>query len=112
KADASRMVAAVDMPPSVDAQYDLSDVSLPTAIYDAFDTLLFGGERVIRVYGPVGETTTRIELLLDEGPLRRAMLRYARNVFIISMVISLITASPIFFALNRLLIRPIRRMTA
>ena len=112
KADASRMVAAVDMPPSVDAQYDLSDVSLPTSIYDAFDTLLFGGERVIRVYGPVGETTTRIELLLDEGPLRRAMLRYARNIFIISMVISLITASPIFFALNRLLIRPIRGMTA
>jgi signal transduction histidine kinase len=112
KADASRMVAAVDMPPSVDAQYDLSDVSLPTAIYDAFDTLLFGGNRVIRVYGPVGETTTRIELLLDEGPLRRAMLRYARNIFIISMVISLITASPIFFALNRLLIRPIRGMTA
>jgi len=112
KADASRMVAAVDMPPSVDAQYDLSDVSLPTSIYDAFDTLLFGGNRVIRVYGPVGETTTRIELLLDEGPLRRAMLRYARNIFIISMVISLITASPIFFALNRLLIRPIRGMTA
>jgi signal transduction histidine kinase len=112
KADASRMVAAVDMPPSVDAQYDLSDVSLPTSIYDAFDTLLFGGDRVIRVYGPVGETTTRIELLLDEGPLRRAMLRYARNIFIISMVISLITASPIFFALNRLLIRPIRGMTA
>ena len=112
KADASRMVAAVDMPPSVDAQYDLSDVSLPTSIYDAFDTLLFGGERVIRVYGPVGETTTRIELLLDESPLRRAMLRYARNIFIISMVISLITASPIFFALNRLLIRPIRGMTA
>jgi len=27
KADASRMVAALDMPPSIDAQYDLSDVS-------------------------------------------------------------------------------------
>jgi signal transduction histidine kinase len=40
------------------------------------------------------------------------MLGYARNVFILSMIISLVTASPIFFALNRLLIRPIRRMTA
>lgn len=111
KADASRMVAALDMPPSIDAQYDLSDVSLPTAIYDAFETLLFGGKRVIRVYGPVGETSTRIELLLDEQKLRRAMLTYARNVFILSMIISLVTASPIFFALNRLLIRPVRRMT-
>lgn len=112
KADASRMVAAVDMPPSIDAQYDLTDVSMLTSIYDAFDTLLFGGNRVIRVFGPVGESTTRIELLLDEGALRRAMLRYARNVFILSMIISLVTASPIFFALNRLLIRPVRRMTA
>lgn len=112
KADASRMVAAVEMPPTVDEQYDLSDVSMPAAVYDAFDTLLFGGDRVIRVYGPVGETTTRIELLLEDGALRRAMLRYARNVFFLSLFISLVTAAPIFFALNRLLIRPVRGMTA
>ncbi|MXN44753.1 sensor histidine kinase [Shinella kummerowiae] len=112
KQDASRIVAAADMPPSVDAQYDLSDVSTLTSIYDAFDTLVFGGDRIIRVFGPVGESSTRIELLLDEYKLRRAMLGYARNVFILSMIISLVTASPIFFALNRLLIRPIRRMTA
>jgi hypothetical protein len=66
KQDASRIVAAADMPPSIDAQYDLSDVSTLTAVYDAFDTLVFGGDRVIRVYGPVGESSTRIELLLDE----------------------------------------------
>jgi signal transduction histidine kinase len=112
KQDASRIVAAIDMPPSIDAQYDLSDVSTLTSIYDAFDTLVFGGDRIIRVFGPVGESSTRIELLLDEYKLRRAMLGYARNVFILSMIISLVTASPIFFALNRFLIRPVRRMTA
>ncbi len=112
RADASRMVAAVDMPPSVDAQYDIAHVSFPGAIYDAFDTLLFGGKRIIRVYGPVADSQTTIELLLDEGALRRAMLVYARNVFALSIIISLITASLIFFAINRLLIRPIRRMTA
>lgn len=112
KDDASRVVAATDMPRSVDAQYDLTDVSTLASVYDAIDTMLFGGNRIIRVYGPVGETTTRIELLLDEHALRRAMLRAARNVFILSMIISLATAGPIFFALNRLLIRPMRRMTA
>lgn len=111
RADASRMVAALDMPPSVDAQYDIAHVSFPQAIYDAFDTLIFGGKRIIRVYGPVADSQTVIELLLDEGALRRAMLVYARNVFALSIVISLITASLIFFAINRLLIRPIRRMT-
>ncbi len=112
RADASRMVAAVDMPPRVDGQYDLANVSIPAAIYDAFNTLLFGGDRVIRVYGPVGDSATTIELLIDESALRRAMLTYARNVFALSIAISLITAGLVFFAITRLLIRPIRRMTA
>ncbi|MCP8896377.1 HAMP domain-containing histidine kinase [Shinella daejeonensis] len=111
RADASRMVAAVDMPPRVDGQYDIADVSIPAAIYDAFGTLLFGGDRVIRVYGPVGDSDTTIELLLDESALRKAMLTYARNVFVLSIAIALITAGLIFFAINRMFIRPIRQMT-
>ena len=112
RSDASRMIAVADMPPAVDAQYDLAYVQPLTAIRDAFDTLIFGGERVIRVYGPVGESAATVEVVLEDRMLRRAMLVYARNVFVLSVVISLITAGLIFFAINRMLIRPIRRMTA
>ncbi|KGF67623.1 histidine kinase [Hoeflea sp. BAL378] len=109
---ASRMIASADMPPVVTHQYDLSAVTPVGAIVDAFDTFLFGGDRVIRVYGPVADDPNmQIELVLEDAPLRHAMLIYGRNVFLLSVLISVITASMVFFAINRLLFRPVRRVT-
>ncbi|MGO4438721.1 ATP-binding protein [Rhizobium sp. RAF56] len=107
----SRLLATAEMPSSVDEQYDLTSVSQPTAIRDALDTLLFGGDRIIRVFGPVGDSTAGIEVVLKETRLRKAMLAYSVNVFFVSILISLFTATLIFFAINRIMIRPIRRLT-
>ena len=112
KEGTSRMIATADMPPVVSHQYDLSAVTPMGAIIDAFDTFLFGGDRVIRVYGPVADDPDmQIELVLADAPLRHAMLIYGRNVFFLSVLISIITASMVFFAINRIMIRPVRRMT-
>ena len=112
KDGASRMIATADMPPVVTHQYDLSAVTPVGAIVDAFDTFLFGGDRVIRVYGPVADDPDmQIELVLADAPLRHAMLIYGRNVFFLSVLISIITAALVFFAINRIMIRPVRRMT-
>ncbi|WP_075291022.1 sensor histidine kinase [Pararhizobium arenae] len=110
--DESRLIAAVDMPPEVDAQYDLSDVTPVEAISDAFHTLLFGGDEIMRVYGPLGESDAVIELVMSDRNLHKAMLVYARNVFFLSIGLSLFTATLIFLAINRIMIVPIRRMTA
>jgi hypothetical protein len=108
----SRLLATAEMPASVDEKYDLSDVSQLTAIKDALDTLLFGGNRIIRVFGPVGgDANTGIEVVLKDTRLRNAMLAYSVNVFFVSILISLFTATLIFFAINRMMIRPIRRLT-
>jgi signal transduction histidine kinase len=108
----SRMIATADNLPMVTHQYDLSAVTPLQAIVDAFDTILFGGDRVIRVYGPVGGSTDMsIDLVLEDGPLRHAMLIYGRNVFFLSVLISVITAGLVFFAIDRIMIRPVRRMT-
>ncbi|MQB44311.1 HAMP domain-containing sensor histidine kinase [Rhizobium sp. ICMP 5592] len=108
----SRLLATAEMPASVDEQYDLSNVSLPTAMRDALDTLLFGGNRIIRVFGPVGgDTGTGIEVVLKDTRLRNAMLAYSGSVFLMSILISLFTATLIFFAINRMMIGPIRRLT-
>jgi hypothetical protein len=90
---------------------NVAEFSAFSAIRDAFDTLLFGGDRYIRVYGPIGRQRQHIELILPDAPLRAAMLIYARNVAVLSLIISLITASLVFMAINRIAIRPIRRMT-
>jgi signal transduction histidine kinase len=107
----SRLLATADMPTSVDEQYDLTDVPALTAIRDALDTLIFGGNRMIRVYGPVQDTNTGVEVVMKDKYLRNAMLVYSRNVFLLSILISLFTATLVFFAINRILIRPIRKLT-
>ncbi|MDL2405004.1 HAMP domain-containing sensor histidine kinase [Rhizobium calliandrae] len=112
KEGTSRLLATAEMPASVDEQYDLTDVSQLTAIRDALDTLLFGGNRIIRVFGPVGgDANTGIEVVLKDTRLRSAMLAYSASVFFVSILISLFTATLIFFAINRMMIRPIRRLT-
>lgn len=113
KDGASRLIASADMPVAVTHQYDLSAVTPVGAIVDAFDTFVFGGDRVIRVYGPVADDPDmQIELVMADAPLRHAMLIYGRNVFLLSVVISVITASLMFLAIHRLLFRPVRRVTA
>ncbi len=107
----SRLLATTEMPASVDEQYDLTDVPPLIAIRDALDTLIFGGNRIIRVYGPVQDTNTGVEVIMKDKNLRNAMLAYSRNVFLLSILISLFTATLVFFAINRILIRPIRKLT-
>jgi signal transduction histidine kinase len=108
----SRLIASDGMPPAVDRQYDLSDVSAPRAIVDAFETMVSGGDRLIRVFGPVADSDLTIEVVMEERPLLNAMLVYARNVLILSLIISFITAGLVFLAIDVLMIRPVRRMTA
>ncbi|SEK78415.1 sensor histidine kinase [Xaviernesmea oryzae] len=111
--DESRLIVADEMPPDVDAQYDVDDANPLLAIHDALDTLIFGGDRTIRVYGAIDDDNadTMIELVMPDKKLRKAMLRYARNVFVISIIISLITGIFIFVAINRMFLQPIKRMT-
>ncbi|MBB3946582.1 signal transduction histidine kinase [Rhizobium skierniewicense] len=108
----STLLAATEVPPSVDDQYDLSGVSQLEAVRDAFSVLLFGGDRVIRVFDVIGDSNMIIEIVIGEHKLRAAMIAYAGNVLMISVALSLITASLIFVSINRILIRPIRRLTA
>ncbi len=107
----SRLLAASDMPDAVDGQYNLAETTSWGSICAALDTLVFGGNRIIRVYGPIGDSAMTIELVMSDASLRRAMLTYSGNMLAVSVLISLITATLIFFAINRLLIRPIRGLT-
>ncbi|MBR7508457.1 hypothetical protein KC216_21590, partial [Mycobacterium tuberculosis] len=80
----ARLLAVSDMPSKVDRHIDMTVTDPLTTIRDAFDTLINGGNRIIRVYGPIGETGKVIELITSDAPLRNAMLRYARNLTLIS----------------------------
>lgn len=107
----SRLLAATDTQPQIDEVFDLSKTSMLGSMRDALDTLVFGGKRIIRVYGPIGESDMIIELVMTDDALRKDMLKYSKMMFLISLLISLITAVLIFLAINRMMIMPIRRLT-
>ncbi|MDP3895639.1 MAG: HAMP domain-containing sensor histidine kinase [Mesorhizobium sp.] len=106
----SRLLVVSEMPPQVDEHIDLGLVGPLDAISGALETVLYGGDRVLRVFGKVGDSDKVFELVIPDARLRTAMLVYARNVAILSLIISFITAALVFTAIDRIMVRPIRSM--
>jgi signal transduction histidine kinase len=107
-----RLLAASDMPPTIDQDIDMRTMSWHRAIIEAFDTLICGDTDVMRVMGPAPMGGEFVEIVLDEGPLRTAMLEFSVRILILSLIISAMTATLVYLALHLLLVRPMRRMTA
>lgn len=96
----------------VDATIDLSDQMAPTLIKDAFETLVSDSNRLLRVKGQTPRAGDAwLDIVVDEAPLRQAMISYSWRILGLSIVISLVTATLIFLALQWLLIRPMRNLT-
>ncbi len=110
--DKRRLLAFSDLPLKVDHEIDMRDISMIDAIYDAFDTMLTKDNDVLRVVGPAPMGGEFVEIIIDEAPLRRAMLQFSRNILLISLTISAITGALVYMSLSWLLVRPLRRLTA
>lgn len=109
---ARRLILRSDMPPAIDATYDLRDVMFFDPIIDMFDCLMAPDGRTIRVIGrPRFEGGDFIEIVFDETPLREAMYNFSKNILTLSIFISILTASLVFLALNRFLVVPMRAIT-
>ncbi len=107
-----RLLAVSDMPPQIHHDIDMRNVSWFRAVFDAFDTLICDDKDVMRVVGPAPMGGDFIEIVMDEAPLRQAMLRFTFNLLLLSLAISGITATLVYLALHYLLVRPMRRITA
>jgi len=106
-----RLLASSDIPPAIDHDIDMRNVGPVLAIVDAFATLFGRGKIVMRVVGPAPREGEFLEIVLDEAPLRNAMLRFSVNILLLSLLISGVTAALVYFALHYLLVRPMRRIT-
>src|SRR3954470_23650925 len=106
-----RLLAVTDMPPAVDHEIDMRNISWARATIDAFDTLLSTKNEVMRVVGPAPMGGEFVEIVIDEAPLRKAMLGFSVNILLLSLLISGITAALVFLALHYMFVRPLRRMT-
>lgn len=104
------LLAAGDVPAEVEKSVDLREAQWSTLVRDAFEELFDASNRPIRVIGS-GMGVDFVELILDPRPLRAAMLEFSRNILFLSLLISAITASFLYFALQWVIVRPVRRLT-
>ncbi|HEV7277180.1 MAG TPA: HAMP domain-containing sensor histidine kinase [Devosiaceae bacterium] len=84
-----------------------------TLIGGVLDTLVLGGNRTLRIIGEEpGLKGNVIEVLMPEAPLRRDLLAYSREIFVISLIVASMTAAVLYIFVSRILIAPIRRLSA
>ncbi|MCC7251069.1 HAMP domain-containing sensor histidine kinase [Hyphomicrobium sp.] len=107
---------------SIDEHFDLrqpadltmgQDLALRLSqIGDAIALFFAPDDRVIRIVGYLGPRYDDvIEVVLPEEPLKRAMVSYGMNIVYLSIMISLITAALVYFAISALLVRPMMRLS-
>jgi signal transduction histidine kinase len=109
---AGKLLLMIDTPRPIDVTYDLRGANPFGLIRDAFVTLWSGGDRVLRVLGSSPKDAAVLaEVVLDEGPLREAMIGFSNRILALSLVISLFTAALVYLTLHWLMVRPMRRLT-
>jgi signal transduction histidine kinase len=104
-----QLILSSPIPTPIHKTFDMRDPSAWVLISDAMMRIGDGEERVIRVIGnPVQDGGLLIEITLPTAPLRAALIEYGVNILILSAVISIITASLLFLAVRRFIVKPMK----
>ncbi|MBV9112195.1 MAG: HAMP domain-containing histidine kinase [Hyphomicrobiales bacterium] len=109
RADSRMLVASVDNPPQVDVTTDLRETNPIHQIVQAMGTLAAPPGRILRVTA-LG-MGVEINMTMEEDFLRAAMWGFARNILLLSLLISLITAGLVYLSLIHMIVRPIKRLS-
>src|ERR1700720_1820381 len=71
------LAVADDMPPAIQHDIDMRNMSWHRPIIDAFDALRSHDDAVMRVMGAAPRGAEFVEILLDEKPLHQAMVEFS-----------------------------------
>lgn len=111
RGDSRRLLADDEMPPAIAVRYDLRKASPLESIRAAFETMASSENRTISVVGDAPMGAEFIEIAVHERPLQIAMYRYARNILLLSLVISVIVAAFAVAAMYWMVLRPVKKLT-
>ncbi|MGC1177497.1 MAG: sensor histidine kinase, partial [Methyloceanibacter sp.] len=112
RTDSRRLILEEDMPAEINASYDLRNATWLALIADALLVFAEPDGRVIRVVGQPGfDSGEFIEVVMEEAPLRAAMIHYGLDILGLSILISIITAALVYLSLDALLVKPMTRLT-
>lgn len=108
----ARLILDGAAPAHIDDSYYLAGQGPWDQIVDAMLVFIRTEPRLIRVISPSpADPKIEIELVLDETALRKEMIGFGWRIFLLSVLISLVTASLVYLSLHWLLVRPMRRIT-
>ena len=111
--EARQLILDAPVPAPISKTFDMRDPSAMVLIRDALMRLAKPEPEVIRVIGePLHMAGLLIEVAMDTGELRMAMIDYGLRILILSAVISVITAMMLFFAVRRFIVKPIKRVVS
>jgi signal transduction histidine kinase len=105
------LVLRSNVPGMVSAHFDLRTASWLELIGDALYVFVSPRDRLIHVTGHADLSDDTVEIVLTETPLKSAIYGYALNILLLSIIISLFTASLVYLTLNWFLVRPVTRLT-
>lgn len=112
KRDQSReLMLMAPIPDAIGATIDLRQDSVWKLIGDALARALSPEPRYVRVIGePRLGMGQQVEVVVDAMKLRVAMLDYGYRIFLLSLLISIITAGLVFLSVSTFVVRPMRRV--
>ncbi len=103
-----QLMLSSSMPSPIENTYDMRSPGAGTLIADAMSRLIEPEPEVVRVIGnPTRGAGELIEITMPTEGLRAAMIDYGLHILLLSAVISMFTATLLFFAVRRLLVMPI-----
>jgi signal transduction histidine kinase len=91
---------------------DMDNMMPTTLIANAWATIFSSGDSLIQVTSYPGESSNEtLDIIVSQADLRRDLRTYARNILILSLIISSLTALLLFYAFSRMIVRPVKRLT-
>lgn len=100
------------VPSTIDRVIDLRSANLFTEMAEAFDCLMEGGHRVLRVIAKTRiKGAEAIEVVVNEEPVASDLTAYAGRTMLLALMISFVTAILVFLSLYFVLVRPMANIT-
>ena len=91
---------------------DLNNRRPMTMIANAWATVFSSGDQLIQVTGePHYAMELEVDIIVSQRALREDLLVYARNILALSLIISSLTGTLVYWALTFLIVRPVSRLT-
>ena len=105
-----RLLSLDPVPERVADMVDLRDTSIWEAIRGAWRTIVAPADAPIRVVGHGRDGFDLVEVLIDEAPLRQAIVDFALRLLLSSLIVAAAAAGVVFVVLQVAIVRPVRRL--